>query len=161
MNINWGEVSAAAGLVALVLGAVAWVFAPRCRDLIWKVLKDDPTRFDELRRASTERDVEWMGTKMRHELKSELESLEVAARLADSHEDSLRFMRESIMQQGKELQQIPDIAKAMTSISVTMKEIHTEVQEHGKRFERWDGYMEGLQEWDGRERRTKTRRKVE
>lgn len=161
MNIDWGEASAAAGLVTLIAGALAWIFLPRCRDFIWHVLKDDPSQFDELRRASQARDTEVFASKVREVLSSELESLEIAARLADSHEDSIRFVRESILQQGKELQQLPAIASAMTAISQTMKEIHIEVQEHGKRFERWDGYMEGLQEWDGRERRTRSRRKSE
>lgn len=161
MNINWGEASAAAGLVTLIAGALAWIFLPRCRDFIWHVLKDDPAAFDELRRASLQRDTDHFNALVREALSSELESLEVAARLADSHDDSIRFVRESIMQQGKELQQLPNIANAMTAISKTMEKIHMEVQEHGKRFERWDGYMEGLQEWDGRERRTRTRRKSE
>lgn len=150
-----------AGVAAVVFSAAAWFLLPRCKGFVWDVLKSDPDRYDQMHRDSVARDDEWAEARVRDLLRSELISLEHAARQGDAHEEALKFMRDTILQQGKEIQQLPDIAKAMTAISVTMKEIHVEVQEHGKRFERWDGYMEGLGEWDGRERRNRTRRKSE
>jgi hypothetical protein len=83
---------------------------------------------------------------------------------------SIQAMRKIMADQTATLKELPSISsalressRALENVATMVKDVHTEVQDHGRRLERWDGYMDALREqnaWDGiTERRQTTRRK--
>lgn len=82
---------------------------------------------------------------------------------------SERHMKKALEKELTYMYQLPTIAESMKQnakafevVADRLKEIHEEVQEHSKRFERWDGFMEGMEgKWSGNERRGSGRRKLD
>lgn len=151
-QIRWADIAAVTVILTFLAGVGVLLFQPLCRDWVWAVLKSKKDR-DKLEAL------------LREVFDVELERSAHSAEMVAAHEDALTFMRATIERQGEELRQLPRIAnsleqqtRAFREMTLTLGKIHEEVQEHGKRFERWEGFMEGKQgEWKGPDRR-QTRR---
>lgn len=130
-------VAASATASTVILGVLAYLLFPRCKEFVWTVVCSDTPRLAAsiilaLRRAPAEHR-ELITTLIEPELNAVSRLPEIA-------------------------RAIEATAKAQEKMAITLKEIHDETMEHGKRMERWEGYMEG--QWDGKtERRQRTRRK--
>ena len=154
-----------------ILGALGYLLFPRCKTFIWTVIETDPARYDQVRLASMKRMLTDQNAALREALKPELELLKANSDKLASHEADLQFVKNAVVEQGKEIKQLPLIARAIEQsaeaqkeMSATLKEIHTGMMDHSRRMERWEGYMEGQRDgpWDGKtERRGRGRRRAD
>src|SRR4051812_39087878 len=150
-RVHWADIGAITGILTFTLGILVFLLQPRCKTWVWSVFEGDKKK---------------LGLIVREILDPELMALKSATAATDEHADSLTFLRAALERQGEELRQLPKIAASMDEqvksfrvMAETLGKIHEEVQEHGRRFERWDGFMEGQQgEWQGGTRRKKKRR---
>lgn len=147
-SVMWQSLAASTVILTFLCSLVLYLLQPLCRDWVWKTLGRDKRRLAEL-------------------LKEELALLQRTAETVDEHSGTLAFLKSSIERQGEELRMLPrmvisleQMGRSFEAMTTTLREIHDEVIEHGKKFERWDGFMEGQAgEWKGGTRRQNKRRK--
>lgn len=150
-KVHWADIAAITGILTFIITVLVFLLQPRCKVWVWAVFEGDKKK---------------LGIIVREILDPELMALKSATSLTDEHTDTLQFLKASLERQGEELRQLPLIAASMDEqvksfriMAETLGKIHEEVQEHGRRFERWDGFMEGQQgEWQGGTRRKHKRR---
>lgn len=165
-TLNWGEIGVATALATTAVSLLMYLFEPRCKQWVWAILALDPARYDKLRIESLERNVVHTASVAKSALAEEIRDIAEALTSARAHADTLTFITEAIRRQGEELRQLPRVVIALDAtttafkeMTVTLSKIHTEVIDHGARFERWEGFMEGQSgEWTGSRRRHSKRR---
>lgn len=162
------ETAAVTTASSVLLSAVVYFLLPRAQRFIWKTLEEDTARYDDLRVKSFSRQTAAGKEVVRLLLVDELKELKVLSAKSEEYGERLGRLDLSVLEQGKAIQQLPVIANAMESLADsakdtarTMREIHAEVTDHGKRLERWDGYFEGQRDErdDNADRRHRKRRK--
>ncbi len=160
------ETSAVTVASTVILSAVGWFLTPRIKAFVWATVSGDTTQYDKLRVESFSRQTAAGKEIVRLMLVKELEQLESLRSIVEDHTNEIQFMHETMLQQAEEIKQLPVIALSMQSIAEssretarTMSKIHNEVIDHGKRLERWEGYFDGQNDTEARERRHRKRRK--
>jgi hypothetical protein len=164
------QAAASATATITILGVLGYLLFPRCKELIWRILEADPEKYDRLRQASLKRNPQLVSEVVKGSLSEELLLLKQVNKQTSDNSVSIQAMRKIMADQTATLKELPSISsalressRALENVATMVKDVHTEVQDHGRRLERWDGYMDALREqnaWDGiTERRQTTRRK--
>ena len=142
---------AASALSTGTLSVLGYLMFPRVKEGVWMIIEGDKGRFDKMRRQAIDADPQYAKHFVKEVLKDELGKLNTLQQQADGHDEALGFLQHAIMEQTKEIKQLPSIsaalqqnAQAFTDVSRTLREIHTEMADHTKQLAKWDGFMQGL-----------------
>jgi hypothetical protein len=166
LPFSLADALAASAVTTGTLSTLAYLLFPRCKERVWIWIESDLARFDKLRKKAIDNDPHYAEAFVKQVLKQELAVLRKVEQLSDAHNDTLEFLQTAIMEQTRELRQMPSIAAALeqnartfAEVGATLKEIHTELSDHSKQLASWDGFMRGLEgNWQGLERRGHGRR---
>jgi hypothetical protein len=166
LPFSLSDALAASALTTGTLSALAYLLFPRLKEMVWRWLEADLPRFDRLRKKAIDGDPQYAEAFVKNVLQKELVVLRKIEEQARAHDDTLEFLQAAIMEQTREMKQLPSIAaalqqnaKAFEAISATLKDIHSEISDHSKQLAKWDGFMAGMEgKWSGIERRGKGRR---
>ena len=152
-----------------ILGILGYLLFPRCKEFIWKVIEGDGEKYDRIRAASIKRNPEQVAHTVKEVLGEELTILKAVNKQTSENSTAITGMQKQLRDQGTILRELPTISsalkessRALENVASMVKDVHTEVQDHGRRLERWDGYMDALREgvkWDGVTERLGGRRK--
>lgn len=166
LPFSLSDALAASALTTGTFSVLAYLLFPRCKETVWKWIEADLPRFDRLRKKAIDNDPKYAEQFVKDVLKAELVVLRKVEEASRAHDDTLEFLQTAIMEQTKELKQMPSIAAALEhnartfeQVGNTLKEIHTELSDHSKQLAKWDGFMRGMEgQWSGIERRGHGRR---
>lgn len=138
------------GIMSTLIGVFGYLFLPRFRGFVWQTLENDVVRYDALRVSSFTRQTAAEKEAIRLMLHDKLTEIERLRNLSEANEDRIKYLDAVVIEQGKEIKQLPIIATAIQAsaasiveVARTMKEIHLEVIAHGKKLAGWDGFFEG------------------